>query len=43
MADKLLAVRSSEPVSKHWAKRFMTRLAELKMAFNRVKDRQRIL
>ena len=43
MADKMLAVRGSKPVSKHWAKRFVTRLAELKMAFNRAKDRQRIL
>ena len=34
MADKLLAVRGGEPVSKHWAKRFVTRSAELKMAFN---------
>lgn len=43
MADKLLAVRGGEPVGKHWAKRFVTRSAELKMAFNRAKDRQRIL
>jgi hypothetical protein len=43
MANKLLAVRGSEPVSKHWAERFITRSAELKMAFNRAKDRQRIL
>jgi len=43
MADKLLAVRGGEPVSKHWAKRFVTRSAELKMAFNQAKDRQRIL
>ena len=43
MADKLLAVRGGELVSKHWAKRFVTRSPELKMAFNRAKDRQRIL
>jgi hypothetical protein len=43
MADKLLAVRRGEPVSKCWAERFVTRLAELKIAFNRAKDRQRIL
>ena len=34
MADKLLAVRGGEPVGKHWAERFVTRSAELKMAFN---------
>jgi hypothetical protein len=43
MADKLLGVRSGEPVGKHWAERFVTRSDELKMAFNRAKDRQRIL
>jgi hypothetical protein len=43
MADKLLDVRGGEPVGKHWAERFVTRSAELKMAFNRAKDRQRIL
>jgi hypothetical protein len=43
IADKLLAVRGSELVGKHWAERFVTRSAELKMAFNRAKDRQRIL
>jgi hypothetical protein len=43
MANKLLAVRGGEPVGKHWAERFVTRSAELKMAFNRAKDRQRIL
>jgi hypothetical protein len=30
-------------VGKNWAKRFVTRLDELKIAFNRAKDRQRIL
>jgi hypothetical protein len=43
MADKLLGVRGGQPVSKCWAERFVTRLAELKMAFNQTKDRQRIL
>jgi predicted RNA-binding protein with EMAP domain len=43
MADKLLGIRDSEPVGKHWAERFVTRSDELKMAFNRAKDRQRIL
>ena len=43
MADKLLAVRGGEPVGKCWAERFVTRSAELKMAFHRAKDRQRIL
>jgi hypothetical protein len=43
IADKLLAVRGGEPVSKHWAERFVTRSAELKMAFDQAKDRQRIL
>jgi hypothetical protein len=41
MADKLLG--SDELVGKHWAERFVTRSDELKMAFNRAKDRQRIL
>jgi hypothetical protein len=43
MADKLLGVRGGEPVSKHWAERFVTRLDKLKIAFNRAKDHQRIL
>jgi hypothetical protein len=43
MADKLLAVRGEEPVGKNWPERFVTRTEELKMAFNRAKDRQRIL
>jgi hypothetical protein len=43
IADKLLGVRGGQPVGKCWAKRFVTRSAELKMAFNRAKDRQRIL
>jgi hypothetical protein len=43
MADKLLAARGGELVGKCWAERFVTRSNELKMAFNRAKDRQRIL
>jgi hypothetical protein len=43
MADKLLAIRGGKPVGKCWPDRFVTRSAELKMAFNRAKDRQRIL
>jgi hypothetical protein len=43
MADKLLAVRGGKPTGKCWAERFVTRSPELKMTFNRVKDRQRIL
>ncbi|KAI1663696.1 transposase [Pyrenophora tritici-repentis] len=43
MADKLLAVRGGKPVGKHWAERLVVRTPELKMAFNRAKDRQRIL
>jgi hypothetical protein len=34
MADKVLGVRGGEPVSQHWAERFVTRSPELKMAFN---------
>jgi hypothetical protein len=34
MADKLLAIRGGKPVSKCWPDRFVTRSAELKMAFN---------
>ncbi|KAF1922131.1 uncharacterized protein M421DRAFT_79499 [Didymella exigua CBS 183.55] len=43
IADKLLAVRGGKPVGKCWPERFVTRSDELKMAFNRAKDRQRIL
>jgi hypothetical protein len=43
IADKLLGVRGGKPVGKCWAERFVTRSAELKIAFNRAKDRQRIL
>jgi hypothetical protein len=38
MADKVLGVRGGEPVSKH-----VTRSDQLKIAFNRAKDRKRIL
>jgi hypothetical protein len=34
---------ADKPVGKCWAERFVTRSAKLKMAFNRAKDRQRIL
>jgi hypothetical protein len=43
MADKVLSVRGSKPVGRHWAERFVTRSDQLKIAFNRAKDRQRIL
>jgi hypothetical protein len=43
IADKLLAERGEELVGKNWPERFVTRTDELKMAFNRAKDRQRIL
>jgi len=43
MADKLLAVRGGTPVGKLWPRRFVSRTEKLKMAFNRAKDRQRIL
>ena len=42
MADKLLDARGGKPVGKKWPQRFVTRSDELKMAFNRAKDRQRI-
>jgi hypothetical protein len=42
IANKLLAVRDATPVGKNWAERFVSRTEELKMAFNRAKDRQRI-
>jgi hypothetical protein len=43
IADKLLTIRGGEPVGRNWPDRFVSRSAELKMAFNRAKDRQRIL
>jgi hypothetical protein len=43
MADKLLGVRGSAPVGKNWAECFVTCSDALKTAFNRAKDRQRIL
>ena len=39
MADKLLAVRGGKLVGKNWPERFVTRSDELKIAFNRAKDR----
>ena len=42
MADKLLAACSRKLVGKNQAERFVTYIDELKMAFNQVKDRQRI-
>ena len=43
MADKLLTTRSGIPVGKNQPRRFISYIEELKIAFNRVKDRQRIL
>ena len=43
MADKLLGIRGGQSVGKNWADRFVTRSPELKMAFSRAQDRQRIL
>jgi predicted DNA-binding protein with PD1-like motif len=43
IADKLLTVCGKEPIRKNWIERFISCLDELKMAFNRAKDRQRIL
>ena len=43
MADKLLAIRGGQPVGKNWPARFVERTDELKTAYNRAKDRQRIL
>jgi hypothetical protein len=43
IADEVLGVRGGEPVGKHWAERFVTHSDQLKMVFNRAKDRQRIL
>ena len=42
MANKLLAERGGELVGKKWVDRFVTRTDELKIAFNRAKDIQRI-
>lgn len=41
MANKLLEVRGQGKVGKCWASRFIKRSDELKMSFNRAKDRQR--
>ena len=43
IADKLLATRGGTPTGKNWPARFVGRTEELKMAFNRAKDQQRIL
>ena len=43
MVDKLLTTRSGTLVGKNWPNRFVSRTKELKMAFSRAKDRQRIL
>ena len=43
MVDKLLTTRSGILVGKNWPRRFVSRIEELKMAFNRAKDRQRVL
>src|ERR1700712_1054676 len=43
VANKLLATRGGTPVGKNWPERFVSRTEELKMVFNRAKDRQRIL
>ena len=43
IADQLLAARGGTPIGKNWPQRFVARTEELKMAFNRAKDRQRIL
>ena len=41
MANKLLEARGGGMVSKNWTRRFVKRSDELKMSFNRAKDRQR--
>jgi hypothetical protein len=43
IADQLLAARGGIPIGKNWAQRFVARTEELKMAFSRAKDRQRVL
>lgn len=43
MADHILGARGAEKVGKNWTERFVARTEELKTAFNRAKDRQRIL
>ena len=42
IANKILASRTDIRVGKNWAQRFVTRTEELKIAFNRAKDRQRV-
>jgi hypothetical protein len=41
MANKLLEARGGGKVGKNWTSRFVERSDELKMSFNRAKDRQR--
>ena len=43
IADKLLTTRGGIPVGKNWPRQFVSYTEELKMAFNQVKDHQRIL
>lgn len=43
IADKLLGVSGGKPVGKNWPQRFVMRSAELNIALNQAKDRQRIL
>ena len=43
MADQILEARGGTKVGKNWPARLVSRTEELKMAFNRAKDRQRIL
>jgi len=42
MANKLLKARGEGPVGINWPSRFVNRSEELKMAFNRARDHQRI-
>jgi hypothetical protein len=39
MVDKLLTMRGGILVGKNWPGRFVSRIEELKMAFNRAKNR----
>ena len=43
MADQILEARGGTKVGKNWPARLVSRTEELKMAFSRAKDRQRIL
>ena len=42
IANKLLAAQGKRVVSINWPARFVSRSDELKMAFNRARDHQRI-